>query len=82
MTLDVPTARRVGLPVDARGELPDAVALATRLQAGVERAVRAGLDVELHVSPGAEVLPDAQAEVLAAVRERAAALGVDVRVVS
>ena len=81
MTLDLTPTRRVGLPVDGRGELPDPATLAGRLQAGVDRAAHAGLDVELHVSPGVEVAGP-QAEVLAAVREDAAARGVDVRVVS
>ena len=81
MTVDLGPTGRVGLPVDGRGELPDAVTLAARLQAAVDRAARAGLDVELHVSPGTE-LPDPQAEVLAAAREGAAARGVGVRVVS
>jgi hypothetical protein len=81
MTLDLSPTRRVGLPVDGRGELPDVATLDARLEAAVDRAVRAGLDVELHVSPGTE-LPDPQAEVLAAARESAAQRGVDVRVVA
>ena len=81
MTLDLTPTRRVGLPVDARGELPDAATLAGRLQAAVDRAAGAGLDVELHVSPGAD-LPGPQAAVLAAARESAGPRGVDVRVVA
>jgi hypothetical protein len=81
MTVDLTPVRRVGLPVDARGALPEASVLAARLQAAVDRAERAGLDVELHVSPGAE-LPGPQAGVLAATRASAAERGVDVRVVS
>ena len=81
MTLDLSPTRRAGLPVDGRGELPGVAVLEARLQAAVDRAVCAGLDVELHVSPGTE-LPDAQAVVLAAVRESGAQRGVDVRVVS
>jgi hypothetical protein len=81
MTVDLTPTRRAGLPVDARGALPDASVLAVRLQAAVDRAERAGLDVELHVSPGVE-LPDPQAQVLVAARARAAERGVDVRVVS
>ena len=81
MTVDLGPTRRAGLPVDGRGELPDAVTLAARLQSAVERAARAGLDVELHLSPGVS-LPGAQAEVLAAIREGAVARGVGVRVVS
>jgi hypothetical protein len=81
MALDLTPTRRAGLPVDARGELPDAATLAGRLQAAVDRAAGAGLDVELHVTPGATV-PGPQAEVLAAARESAALRGVDVRVVS
>lgn len=82
MTLHLVPALRVGLPVDGRGELPDAATLAERLSAAVDRAVRGELDVELHVSPGAEDLPAPQAEVLAAVRASAALRGVDLRVVS
>ena len=81
MTLDLTPTRRVGLPVDGRGELPDATTLAGRLQAAGDRAAHAGLDVELHVSPGVEVLGP-RAGVLAAARESAARRGVDVRVVS
>jgi hypothetical protein len=82
MTLDVTTTRRVGLPVDGRGELPDATTLAQRLRDAVERAVGAELDVELHVSPGSEDLPGPLADVVALAREGAAMRGVDVRVVS
>ncbi|NMO91027.1 hypothetical protein [Actinomycetospora sp. TBRC 11914] len=82
MTLDAITTRRVGLPVDGRGDLPDAATLSARLDDAVDRAVGARLDVELHVSPGCEVLPAAAAEVVAAARESAARRGVDLRVVS
>jgi hypothetical protein len=82
VTLDVTTTRRVGLPVDGRGELPDAAVLSSLLHGAVERAVGAQLDVELHVSPGREVLPEPQATVVAAVRDAAAERGVDLRVVS
>ncbi len=82
MTLDATPTRRPGLPVDARGELPDAAAFAELLQGAIERAVLAGLDVELHVSPGGEALPAPQASVLASAREHAAGRGVDLRVVS
>jgi nucleotide-binding universal stress UspA family protein len=81
MTVDLGPTRRVGLPVDGRGELPDAATLGALLQAAVDRAARAGLDVELHLSPGAG-LPGPQTEVLAAARESAEQRGVDVRVVA
>lgn len=82
MTLDVTTTRRVGLPVDGRGELPDATTLSSRLADAVERAAGAGLDVELHVSPGCEVLPGPLAAVVAAARDAAVLRGVELRVVS
>ncbi|HEY2222895.1 hypothetical protein [Actinomycetospora sp.] len=82
MTLDASPAGRVGLPVDARGELPDAAALADRLRAAIDRAVSAGLDVELHVDPGTDALPAPLAEVVTRAREDGARRGVDVRVVS
>jgi hypothetical protein len=82
MTLDVTTTRRVGLPVDGRGELPDPVTLASSLADAVERAAGAQLDVELHVSPGREELPEPLAAVVATARAGAAPRGVDLRVVS
>jgi hypothetical protein len=72
--------RRPGLPVDARGALPDAATLSCRLHAAVERAAAAGLDLELHVD--AEPLPAPQARVVACARESAASRGVDLRLVS
>jgi hypothetical protein len=80
-TLDPTRApRRPGLPVDARGTLPDAATLSCRLHGAIERAAGAGLDLELHVD--AEPLPAAQARVVACARESAASLGVDLRLVS
>jgi hypothetical protein len=80
-TLDPTRApRRPGLPVDARGTLPDAATLSCRLHSALERAVGANLDLELHVD--AEPLPPALARVVACARESAASRGVDLRVVS
>ncbi|WP_433798921.1 hypothetical protein [Actinomycetospora sp. CA-084318] len=72
--------RRPGLPVDARGPLPDAATLSCRLHAAVERAEGAGLDLELHVD--VEPLPAPQARVVECARESAASRGVDLRLVS
>lgn len=72
--------RRPGLPVDARGTLPDAATLSCRLHAAIERAAAAGLDLELHVD--AEPLPGPQARVVACARESAASVGVDLRIVA
>jgi hypothetical protein len=82
MALDATPTRRVGLPVDGRGELPDAAALTGRLHAAIDRAASAGLDVELHLDAGAGPLPDPLADVVASAREAGARRGVDVRVVS
>jgi hypothetical protein len=82
MTIDANATARTGLPVDARGDLPDAATLSERLRWAVDRAVGAALDVEIHVSPGAEDLPTHLAQVLASIRAAAAPRGVAIRVVS
>lgn len=76
------THARVGLPVDGRGELPDASALADRLHDAIEAAVHADLDVELHLDPGTDGLSEPLAAVLDGARVAGAARGVDVRTVS
>ncbi|MEJ2869345.1 hypothetical protein WCD74_16330 [Actinomycetospora sp. OC33-EN08] len=74
------TLRRPGLPIDARGPLPDPAALSCRLHSALERAAGAGLDLELYVD--AEPLPAPQARVVDCARESAASVGVDLRVVA
>ncbi|MCD2185536.1 hypothetical protein [Actinomycetospora soli] len=76
----VRVGRRPGLPVDARGTLPDAATLSCRLHGALDRAAAAGLDLELHVD--AEPLPAPQARVVDCARESAASRSVELRLVS